>query len=314
MKSMQSENVAAELAALDAKINALLPPRYQHCYTSVSPTSMGSAGLAYGPDGRVAWDQIWTTFCDLALAGGPPHRGTLLEPVPEAEVASSPTRYGIVVAEIGRAIGLTACLAVEAGYAPGWVGVRCESPESAAWLQFAVTAENVSARRRQAVLQLPAGPAFRAEKEIKNVVVALTKGCHYWDGHLTAAQQNLAGEVVWEPASPTEVAATPSEYEAAATEMENGLREAGLPISPRRYVGWVGVETAGEEEAVWLLRAILVERVLARREQGVLYLPVGATPNPELAARVGWAFNRARDLWKATSSRRPAWRWSDRSG
>ena len=90
MKSTQPRNLAAELAALDVKVNALLPPRYQHCYTSVLPNSMGSAGLSYGPDGRVAWDQIWTTFCDLALAGGPPHRGKLLEPVSETEVSAEP--------------------------------------------------------------------------------------------------------------------------------------------------------------------------------------------------------------------------------
>ena len=49
---------------------------------------------------------------------------------------------------------------------------------------------------------------------------------------------------------------------------------AGLPTSPRRYVGWVGVETGGDEDAVWLLRAVLVEQVLARREGKVFYLPV----------------------------------------
>src|SRR5262245_61840004 len=59
--------------------------------------------------------------------------------------------------------------------------------------------------------------------------------------------------------------------------MVNGLRAAGLPTLPHRYVGWVGVETRGEEEAVWLLRAVLVEHMLARREESVLYLPVGAT-------------------------------------
>jgi sirohydrochlorin cobaltochelatase len=314
MKSMNNKNVAAELAALDAKISALLPPRYQHCYTSVSPDSMGSAGLKYGPDGRVAWDQIWTTFCDLALAGGPPHRGNLLEPVSEAEAAAEPDRYGDVVAEITRAIGLTTGSAVVCGYVPGWVGVQCESVEEAAWLQFAVTAENVSARRRQSVLQLPAGPAFRVEKEIKNVVVALAKAYHYWEGHLTAAQQSLAGEVIWEAATPTEATATPSEYEAALGEVENGLRAAGMPFSPRRYVGWVGVETAGQEDAVWLLRAVLVERVLARREGKVLYLPVGATPSADQAARVGWAFRRASDLWKASSPGRPVWRTAGRSG
>ena len=308
MKSTQYKNVAAELAALDAKVNALLPPRYQHCYTSVSPNSMGSAGLKYGPDGRVAWDEIWTTFCDLALAGGPPHRGKLLEPVSETEVAAEPGRYRDVVTEIDRAIGLTTGLRVVNGYAPGWVGVQCGSLEEAAWLQFAVTAENVSARRRQSVLQLPAGPAFRVEKEIKNVVVALAKACHYWDGHLTAAQQSLAADGVWEAATPAEAAASPSEYEAAVGEVENSLRAAGLPTSPRRYVGWVGIETGGEEDAVWLLRAVLVEQVLARREGTVLYVPVGATPNSERADRVELACRRAWDLRAASSPRRAAWR------
>src|SRR4051794_23547509 len=98
MKSTQ--DVAAELASLDSKINAYLPPQYAHCYASVSPNSMGSAGLIYGPGGKVAWNQIWTTFCELALAGGPPHRGKLLEPVPGEEVAAEPARYAAVVAEI----------------------------------------------------------------------------------------------------------------------------------------------------------------------------------------------------------------------
>jgi sirohydrochlorin cobaltochelatase len=313
MKSTQSRNVTAELAALDERVNALLPPRYQHCYTSVSPNSMGSAGLKYGPDGRVAWDEIWTTFCDLALAGGPPHRGTLLEPVPETEVAAHPGRYRDVVTELGRAIRLTTALRVVNGYAPGWVGVQCWSPEEAAWLQFAVTAENVSARRQQAVLQLPAGPDFRAEKEVKNVVVALSKACHYWDGHLTAAQQSLATDDAWEAATPAEAAASPSEYEAAVGEVESSLRAAGLPTLPRRYVGWVGVESGGEEDAVWLLRAILVERVLARREGNLLFLAVGATPNSDQAARIELACRRAWDLWTASSPRHAAWRPAGRA-
>jgi sirohydrochlorin cobaltochelatase len=310
MKSMQYKNVAAELAALDAKINAFLPPRYEHCYTSVPSSSMGSAGLKYGPDGRVAWDEIWTTYCDLALAGGPPHRGELLETVSLAEVEAEPDRYETVVAEIARAVKLTTGKLVVSGYMPGWVGIQCESMEEAAWLQFAVTAENVSARRRRSVLQLPAGPGFRVEKEIKNVVVALAKASHYWDGHLTAAQQSLAGESVWEAATPSEAAETPSEYEAAVSEVENCVRAAGLPTSPRRYVGWVAVEMGSEEDAVWLLRAILVERVLARREGKILYLPICATSSADQAARVGWAFGRASDLWKASSPRRPAWRSS----
>jgi sirohydrochlorin cobaltochelatase len=313
MNLMQNKNVAAELAALDTKLNAFLPPRYQHCYTSVSPSSMGSAALKYGPDGRVAWDQIWTTFCDLALAGGPPHRGKLLEPVSGTDVSAEPDRYESVISEIARGIRSTTGLAVVSGYAPGWVGVQCQSIEEAGWLQFAVTAENVSARRRQAVLQLPAGPNFRGEKEIKNVVVALAKASHYWDGHLTATQQSLARDEIWEAATPAEAAATPSEYEAAVRELEDDLLALGLPTSLRPYVGWVGVEVGGEDDAVWLLRAILVEQVLARREGTVLYLAVGASQSAGQAGRVGRALSRAWGLWKASSPRRPAWRPSGRS-
>lgn len=213
-------------------------------------SSMGPAGSRCEPDGGVAWDQIWTTFCDLALAGGPPHRGAHLEPVPKAEVAAETVRYGDVVAEICRGIRMTTGLPAAKGDEPGWVGVGCGCPEEAAWLRFAVTGENVSARRRQAVLRPPAGPSFRAEKEVKNVVVALAKGCHDRDGHLTAAQQEPAGEAVWEAATPTEAATAPSRYEAAVREMVDGLQPAGLPMGPRRHIGGVGVD--GERRRSWL--------------------------------------------------------------
>src|SRR4051794_41612795 len=97
-------------------------------------------------------------------------------------------------------------------------------------------------------------------------------------------------------------------------EMEAALRAAGPPMTPRRYTGWVGVEAAGEEDAVWLLRAVLVERVLARREGRVLYFPVAAIPRADRAGRVGWVFRRARDLRAASPPRRTVWRRSDYPG
>lgn len=293
---MKAENGdGAELAELDAKVNALLPPRYQHCYSSVPPYSMGSSPLKYGADGAVLWDRIWTTFCDLALAGGPPHRGTLLEPVFEEGVASDPKRYQEVAAEVRRGIELTTCLPTVDGFAPGWVSARCVSVAEAAWLQFAVTAENVSVRRRGPVLDFPAGPTFRVEKEIKNVVVALAKAHHYWDGHLTESQKDGLGADAWEPATPGE--ARSAEYLASANAVETGLRAAGATVRSRRYAGWVGAETPDEDAAVWLLRAVFVERVLARREGATLYLPVGTTPDGGRAGEVVQAFARARHLW-----------------
>ena len=305
MSTKPYRNMAAELTALDSKINELLPPRYQHCYESVSPNSMGSAGLVYGPDGKVAWDRIWTSFCDLAMAGGPPHRGKLLEPVSEAEATAEPERYREVVLELRRAIGLITGFSVVDGPVAGWVDVPCQSVQEAAWLQLAVTAENVSARRRRAVLQLPAGPAFRAEKEIKNVAVAFAKACHYWQGHLNEAQQGLAGSDEWEAASPAEAAAGPDAYEASLRGLEEGLRESGFPILARRYTGWIGVETADEDDAVWILRAVLAERAPARREENVLYLPVAATPDAGFTSQVVGTLIQACELRAASAPYKP---------
>jgi sirohydrochlorin cobaltochelatase len=39
--------------------------------------------------------------------------------------------------------------------------------------------------------------------------------------------------------------------------------------------GWIGVVCESEAMAIWLLRAIVVENVIARREGPVLYLPAG---------------------------------------
>jgi hypothetical protein len=307
-RSAQHLNDWADLEALDAKINALLPPRYQHCYASVPPTSMGSAKLKYGPDGKVAWGEIWTSFCDLALAGGPPHRGPLLEPVSPAEVAAEPEAYHHVVNEIARGLWLTTDLPVLPHIAPGWVGVVCYSDVMAAWLVRAVVAENVSARCEGQTLYLPAGPRFRLEKEIKNVVVALAKTCHYWSSHISASQKaaavsltNDVGSVFLGPAPPDEIHAAFAEYQAARYEIEKGLRQAtGLSIAASVSSSWVGVNCSDETMAVWLLRAVVVENVLARREGAILYLPVAlGNQRGDRARRVVSVVAGAYQLWRA---------------
>ena len=94
------------LEALESRLRTMLPPEYQETYQDVPPVSMGSAGLKYDLDGQVAWNHIWATFCDLAMAGGPPHKGTLLEPAAEAEIDAHPDRYGEVVREICRGVSM----------------------------------------------------------------------------------------------------------------------------------------------------------------------------------------------------------------
>jgi sirohydrochlorin cobaltochelatase len=197
----------AQLRELDQKINDLLPPEYQGRYEQVAARSMGTAPLQLGPDGRVAWDAMWTRFCDLALAGGPPHRGTLLEAVPAADALGEPEKYPAVVAEIERGIRLVTGLPIVPSKTPGWVGVRCDAEAMAIWLMRAIIVENVMVRREGDVIYLPAGPHFMLKREIKNVVTVVAKTCHYWTAH-QAARRRL-GE---NPAVPSagDISARPS--------------------------------------------------------------------------------------------------------
>lgn len=161
----------------------ILPPRYQNGKV-VSAAPMGSAPMQYTDDGQVAWDQMWTGYCDLALAGGPPHRDTLLEPVPPDEVKANQDFYERVVAEIERGFRLVTGLPAVRSEKLGWVGLKCEDEEMALWLLRAIVVENVCVRREGTVLFLPAGPAFLLEREIKNVITVIAKTHHYWTEHL----------------------------------------------------------------------------------------------------------------------------------
>lgn len=170
----------------------LMPPRYQNGQEA-SPVPMAAAPLKYDAAGQVAWDEIWTDFCDLALAGGPPHRGELLEPVSPAGVAANPQGYAKVLAELERGLRLVTGLAVVPDQYPGWIGLQCTSDAMALWLLRAIVVENVCVRREGQTLFLPAGPDFRLEYEIKNVVTVAAKTYHYWSEHLmTSGDQQAA--------------------------------------------------------------------------------------------------------------------------
>ena len=162
----------------------ILPPRYRDPNAQVSAAPMGAAALQYDADGRVAWDEMWGGYCELALAGGAPHRGTLLEPVHEAAIAAAPERYARVLDELERGLGQVTGLPVRRSPVPGWIGLECADDEMALWLLRAIVVENVTVRREGSVLWFPAGPDFRLEREIKNVVTVVAKTAHYWQEHV----------------------------------------------------------------------------------------------------------------------------------
>ena len=278
-----SEATSDELRALTAKINAILPPQYVGCFEDVPPMSMGASELRYGLDGKVDWGHIWTTFCHLALAGGPPHRGRLLEPVSAAEVKSQPHEQSLVVAEIERAIRLTTDLSPLEEHPAGWVAVRCADEDMAAWMVRAIVAENVMARHEGRVLQFLAGPHFRVEKEIKNVIVSLAKTCHYLLDHVEPKDRPRGFDPdLMGPALPDEIAASPAKYQSVAEEIDRGIRQqTPLETVPGGSPGWIGIRCVSEEMAVWMLR-VVVENILVRRESNLLFLPVSLDRDSKL--------------------------------
>lgn len=163
----------------------ILPPRYQNG-GQVSAAPMGSAPFKYKDDGTPAWDEMWTDFCDLALAGGAPHRRSLLEPVAPEAVQADPQGYQAVLTELERGLAMVADLPVVPSAAPGWIGLRCHDEAMALWLLRAIVVENVCVRREDETLYLPVGPDYKLEDEIKNIITVVAKTYHYWTEHIDA--------------------------------------------------------------------------------------------------------------------------------
>lgn len=272
----------AELDALEIRLKQILPEEYQETYDEVQPVSMGSASLKYLRNGLVAWNDIWETFCDLAMAGGPPHKGTFLEPGAPADIEAQPDQYQQVVDEICRGVTMVSGLEASPSSTPGWVRVECESDGMADWLVRAIVMENVSAHREGCTIELPAGPRYRVEKEIKNVVTVIAKTCHYWLEHMLPAQQREIAELFQRMAdhSPL-VQHTAGGHETLRDKMAASVQQ-GTKLQPakQKYSEWLGLECPDVHAAIWMMRALVVSNILARREGTVLLVPVNPAIDP----------------------------------
>lgn len=144
---------------------------------------MSSAPFVYGEDGRPDWSTMWQTFCELALYGGPPHRGDdeAIE-APEALQTATTPEFD-AVAEIRRGIWETTGLFSEPEE-PGWLAVSCSSRKMAAWMCAAIILENVEARLDDERLLVPASAEYTLENQVKSVITVVAKTHHYWTAHV----------------------------------------------------------------------------------------------------------------------------------
>jgi hypothetical protein len=278
------------LDTLELRLKTLLPEEYQDSYEEVRSDPMRSAALKYNADGTVAWDEIWGSFCDLAMAGGPPHKGRLLEPGSQADIGEAPGRYEEVTDEICRGIVMASELPAKPSPAAGWVRVSCFSETMADWMLRAITMENVAVRSCGALLELPAAPHFRLEKEIKNVVTVVAKTSHYWMGHLPRAQKQAIADVFARLAVESPLIApgdaggsAGSGIPLATAEKMTASIRSGTNLSPSNvaYAGWLGVDCPSVRAAVWMMRLMVVSNVLSRREGTLLFVPINAASDPD---------------------------------
>ena len=237
------------LVELEVRLRTILPEEYQDSYEALQPVPMRSAGLEYDDDGKVAWNQIWQSFCDLAMAGGPPHKGALLEPGRQADIAAELDRYQRAAEEICRGIMMAALLDAEPSPVAGWVRVTCLSVAMAGWLVRAITMENVAARAEGLLLDLPAAPHFRIEKEIKNVVTVIAKTSHYWLEHMPRSQQRAIASLLARMDAESPLIAPELMTDGSRSERASEIsariaatvnRDSGLASSTHSYAGWFG--------------------------------------------------------------------------
>ncbi len=183
------EVLTGDQAALTMLSTSLLAQARQWTRQSIEagappPPPMTSAEFLFRPDGRPDWAAMWTSFCDLALYGGPPHRGPgQALHLPEGN-DFEPSDCD-AVAEIRRGIFETTGLFSEP-VEGGWLAVTCGDSRMAAWLCASIILENVDARSDAERLFVPAHPSFRLENEVKSVVTVVAKTHHYWQAHVEA--------------------------------------------------------------------------------------------------------------------------------
>jgi hypothetical protein len=164
--------------------------------------------------------------------------------------------------------------------------------------------ENVSVRAEGKMLDLPVAPAFRLDKEIKNVITVIAKTCHYWMGHMPVVQQRAIADLFTAVNAESPLIEPEVAYDGPAAEarirslgaLAGRVRhDVGLRPTDQHYPGWLGVECASVADAVWMMRALVAGNVLARREGVVLFVPVNPATDAQ-GERVARELARVRTL------------------
>jgi sirohydrochlorin cobaltochelatase len=144
--------------------------------------SMTAAPFKFRDDGRPDWSSMWQGFCELALYGGPPHRGAdraLAASASNPDQIARDEMIDEIIRGIHETTGLTATPAPG-----GWLRIECDSSRMAAWLCATIILENVTARVEDNLLFVPGEEGFDLKDQVKSVITVVAKTHHYWLEHV----------------------------------------------------------------------------------------------------------------------------------
>ena len=240
------------------------------------------------PTARSRGIEIWGSFCDLAMAGGPPHKGALLEPgneggdrravrslrrgrrgdLPRHQDGDRPARVSSPRLPAGSASRVRRRDGRLAA-ARHRHGERRGSPPR----RDARTAgvRRTSASRRKSRTSSPSSPRPATtgwatcprdqQQAIAELFVTMAGESPLIEPDLSSPDSDERA-ASWPRASLTDPAST------------------GLQRSNHRYPGWLGLECPSVRAAVWMMRALVASNVLSRREGTVLFVPVNPATDP----------------------------------
>lgn len=152
---------------------------------------MSSAPFIYDENGKVAWDKMWDSYCDLAIEGGPPHRNEKLISKGSNNDLNS-VGYRKAVSEVLRAFSLIIPYK-HVSTDKGLVEIILPNSNVANWFCQIINSENVECNVEGNKIYLPVNDDFTLEKEIKNVVTVVGKAFHYWSRHRNWFEKALIG-------------------------------------------------------------------------------------------------------------------------
>lgn len=148
---------------------------------------MPAAKIKYNEKGEIAWDSMWGSFCDLAIEGGPPHRGKDSS-ITEKDINKHSDTNEEVVSELKRGLSLLTENEIVLGE-KGWVKVLLNNKNMAKWFATIINSENVIAKVEENYLLLPCSDNFSITNEVKSVLTVFGKAKHYWNEHRTAIEK-----------------------------------------------------------------------------------------------------------------------------